>query len=363
MKKIIVALMLGVGCLWANNALVVAEEDAKNVEKCQANDAEACFKVKNFEKACGLGLAKACMEYRHIFSNENALLGIPYLKKACELGDMDGCKEALRRMIDWKTYWWWYRGRFEIYSNERYMQSLEEARVFLRKLCLDDGIMSICGKAIATRTNIDHKGEVGLVKETSLLSHNEYDNFRQKFIELYKLSLQERAKNCDEGDAESCVFVGVKYLLGYDTYSSYNGFDSVQIETEKDIVKAREFFQKACDAGDAKTCKEYQLTQDVSKFKAILEKGCSSGDQNACPRLGELYYEEGKSVGKDTAKAKELYQKSCDLNSADGCYKMAVYYNIGYGVSQDINKAKELYKKACDLKNNSACDNFKRLSK
>lgn len=354
MKKIVAILMFGVALLWAND-LARAEEEAKQMQKCEANDAEACFKLRKFEKACDLGLAKACVEGGKRKENSvgqgSVTLALPLFKKACDLGDMEGCNQALNRMIDWEKYWWCCRD--EGLSDERYKQELEQARVLLRKLCFDDGVESMCRRAIYTITNINEKGETGLARETFLFSSDEITKFKQKLNELFKISFQEDSKKCDERETEICLALGKISLDGVE-----------EIEISKDLAKAREFFQKACDAGDTDTCEKYELTQDTSKFKAILQKACDAGNQNACPKLGELYAEEAKNIGKD--KGKELYQKACDLGSANGCYELAVSYNIGRGVSQDINKAKELYKKACDLEGKDrglACENFKRLSK
>ena len=314
MKKIVVTLMFGTALLWADNALVLEE-------KCNANDAQACFKLGKKDKACDLGLVKACMEYGdyiYEYDTRNRETTISYYKKACDLGNMKGCQKMLYNMPDNEE-------RLELY----------------RKYCFDDEIEVMCAQVIDAYDDKELRA-----------------SFARNLFDLIP-------KKCNEGDAEKCEFLGRMYLFGKAEYEyAVYGYSSFGLMAQsKNTETAREFFQKACDFGDTKTCKKYELTQDTNKLKTILEKACSSGNQNACPRLGELYFEEGKNAGKDAAKAKELYTKSCDLNSADGCYKIAVYYNVGRGVSQDINKAKELYKKACELKNESACSNFERLSK
>lgn len=299
MKKIVAILIFGVALVWADNALVLEE-------KCEANDSEACFKLDKLKKACDLGLAKACVKRAKQGYSDDYY----YYTKACDLGDMEGCDGMLAGM-------------------SREGEEGEKRIELFKKYCLNDAVESICLRAVK---NYDDRSE-----------------FMQKYLEI-------RSKKCDEGEVKECVSLGKTYLSGVLDGNWLGG-----IRVDKNPTKAREFFQKACDAGDTDTCKEYELTQDTSKFKAILQKACDAGNQNACPRLGELYAEEAKNIGKD--KGKELYQKACDLGSANGCYELAVSYNIGRGVSQDINKAKELYKKACDLKESSACENFKRLSK
>lgn len=340
MKKIVAILMFGVALLWANS-LAKAEEKAKNVEKCSAGDAQACYEIDAFERACDLGHAGACnmCAYYSHSRNEKA----KYYKKACELGSASDCELALMEMTDWENRFW---GKS---SDTIYKQSLEEARVWLRKMCLDEANSLMCRLAISTSTNayIDTDGSLTWIhgenkKPVLLIAGDERDKFIQKSEELSESLDQEYSKKCDEGETDTCVLLGIKFI-------------------STDTVKAREFLQKACDAGEIEICKRYELTQDMSKFKAILQKSCDLGNVEACPKLGKLYFAEAENADKD--KAKDLYQKACDLNYADGCYKLGASYNVGRGVSQDIAKAKELYKKACDLENKSACKKFERLSK
>lgn len=151
MKKIVAILMFGVALVWADNALVLEE-------KCEANDSEACFKLKKFKKACDLGLAKACAAEA---GRSGSLKSIPFLKKACELGDMESCKEALDRMTDLERYWSGYRLVVKEKELEQlYKQGLEPARVLLRKLCFDDEVETMCSRATYQKTNIDERGLV-----------------------------------------------------------------------------------------------------------------------------------------------------------------------------------------------------------
>lgn len=353
MKKIVAILMFGVALLWANS-LAEAEEQAKNVEKCSAGDAQACYEIGAFERACDLGHAGACYKCAYYSHSRNEKA--KYYKKACELGSASDCSLALMEMTDWEN-------RFNHREQRVYKQSLEEARVWLRKMCLNEANLLMCWLAISTSTNayIDTDGSLTSVrgenkKPVLLIAGDERDNFIQKFKELRESLLQEYSKKCDEGETNTCVLLGKAFLDGY-----MRVWDKAGIDIDTDTAKAREFLQKACDAGEIEICKRYELTQDMSKFKAILQKSCELGNVEACPKLGKLYFEEAENADKD--KAKDLYQKACDLNYADGCYKLGASYNVGRGVSQDIAKAKELYKKACDLENKSACKKFERLSK
>lgn len=360
MKKIVAILILGVALVWANRA----EEFKKG---CEAGDPRACYEIGEHRKACELGFVAACELPKNNPEFDAAI-------KQCEQGH---CEQALDN-INWNKHWGDRSSdylKYQIYNRfpnqqeqflaqqmDHYERIVKETRVLLRKICLDslnDGVVSMCYKAMTTLVDVDKKGEVSSEK-TLLFSDDERNKIQQKINELVELSLQEYDKKCDEGEMEICLILGEALFNGI--LREWKGIK--EIEISKDPTKAGEFFLKACDAGDTYTCKKYELTQDTNRFKAVFKKACDAGNQNACPKLGELYFSESKNTSKD--KAKELYQKACDLGSANGCYELAVSYNIGRGVSQDINKAKEIYKKACDLEGKDrglACENFKRLSK
>lgn len=61
-------------------------------------------------------------------------------------------------------------------------------------------------------------------------------------------------------------------------------------------------------------------------------------------------YAQGHGVEQDFAKAKELYEKACDLNNGASFINLGILYEKGNGVAQNYTKAGELYQKACSLK-------------
>ena len=146
----------------------------------------------------------------------------------------------------------------------------------------------------------------------------------------------ELERQCNNGDAGSCVDLGILYYDGDDVKQNYN--------------KAMEFFGKACEMGDAR----------------------------GCYNLGLLYYN-GVGVKQDYKKASELYNKACEMGEALGCNNLGKLYKNGNtskskyvgkgivgnileylyesrnGVRQDYNKAMEFFGKACDLGDQDAC--------
>lgn len=93
--------------------------------------------------------------------------------------------------------------------------------------------------------------------------------------------------------------------------------------------KAAEFYQKACDGGDAKDC----------------------------TNLGVLYAE-GNEIKQDYQKAAEFLKKGCDGGYAMGCGNLGIVY----AKQRNYSTAKEYYGKACDLNLSLACDRYKELN-
>ncbi|UOR95735.1 tetratricopeptide repeat protein [Helicobacter pylori] len=66
--------------------------------------------------------------------------------------------------------------------------------------------------------------------------------------------------------------------------------------------------------------------------------------------LGMLSYDK-----QDFSKAKEYFEKACDLNNGGGCNGLGVLYKDGQGVEKNLTKAAYLYSKACELKEGDGC--------
>ncbi|MBN3859813.1 hypothetical protein GKC56_04690 [Neisseriaceae bacterium PsAf] len=90
-----------------------------------------------------------------------------------------------------------------------------------------------------------------------------------------------------------------------------------------------------------------------------LKSKCEMNDYNACNDLGYLN-EYGMSLAVNKQAAFDLYQKSCNGNSAQGCNNLGRYYAFGTNdiVEIDTNKAIELFDKACQLGEKPACSNL-----
>lgn len=116
-----------------------------------------------------------------------------------------------------------------------------------------------------------------------------------------------------------------------------------------------------------------------------LKQRCRLGNAESCSIAGFIYEDD-----KNYLKAKEYYEKACDMDYADGCLNLGMMYANGVGIihiirkffaikdcdadnnkdcvlydensiEQDDKKAKEYLKKACDLGNKNGCNEYKKL--
>lgn len=125
---------------------------------------------------------------------------------------------------------------------------------------------------------------------------------------------------CNDNDAEACNYLALSYKFGF-----YD--NGMFFSLPKDTAKSVQYFTKACDLNDF----------------------------NACYYVG-VEYDIGKIVRQDQDKAVELYTKAANGGVAGGYSGLASAYKYGSGgVAQNTAYAKELYGKSCDLGNESSC--------
>ncbi|GAA6805712.1 hypothetical protein BTM505_08150 [Helicobacter pylori] len=70
--------------------------------------------------------------------------------------------------------------------------------------------------------------------------------------------------------------------------------------------------------------------------------------------LGMLSYDK-----QDFSKAREYFEKACDLNNGGGCSDLGLLYEYGQGVEKNLIKASQFYSKACKLGYQLACEMLK----
>lgn len=169
-----------------------------------------------------------------------------------------------------------------------------------------------------------------------------------KAIQLYE-------KACDGGIMDGCIYSGIAYQKGEGAAT--------------DLGKAVQLYEKACNGKNMFGCtflgEAYQygngVSKDLYKSAQLYEQACDNEEMIGCLDLGNAYYN-GNGVAKNLNKAAQLYQKACDGGEAEGCFNLGSAYFNGDGVARDIDKAMKLFQKACDGGDMEGCNVLQRFN-
>jgi len=100
--------------------------------------------------------------------------------------------------------------------------------------------------------------------------------------------------------------------------------------------------------------------KDYAKAREWFTKAANKGNADAMCKLGDLYYY-GRGAATDYAKALEWYTKAADKGNADAMNGLGRLYYNGYGVTQNYTKAREWWTKAANKGNEWAKDKLKEM--
>lgn len=166
--------------------------------------------------------------------------------------------------------------------------------------------------------------------------------------------LDECKAQCDKGDGRSC-FNGAANQL--DSKLAPN----MKYEDRKTAAFA--FLQKSCDAGYAAGCGQlayaydwgYGVKTDDAKAESLFTKACNMGDALSCRLLANNFRSGNNGFKKDEAQAFALYSRACQLGHNDSCTEAAKQLEEGVGTPKDLDAAGAMLQKSCDAGNSWNC--------
>jgi len=136
-----------------------------------------------------------------------------------------------------------------------------------------------------------------------------------KAIEFY-------TKACDKNYYESCSRAAFLYEEGKDV--------------KVDMKQAFKLYAKACGGDHGLACHNVAVYYSKSDNKALkniainfYDKACDNGYADSCIYMGR-FYRDSKSLTHDYIKAKERFNRACELNSALGCKEVRILEGLGY---------------------------------
>jgi TPR repeat protein len=101
-----------------------------------------------------------------------------------------------------------------------------------------------------------------------------------------------------------------------------------------------------------------RVPHDTTKAAALYRKACDGGDAVSCRKLKTPLYNADAADAADAAAAAQS-RKKCDAGDMRACSALAFDYEYGIGVDHDPTSATTLYRKACQGGQKQACSKTK----
>jgi TPR repeat protein len=164
-----------------------------------------------------------------------------------------------------------------------------------------------------------------------------------------RADLTAQQKRCMDGNAATCVNLGVRYLKG----------EGVATDGKLAIT----LFERACVAKDAQGCTNAGIVannaqggfaRDTARAVAAYQKGCELNASDSCNNLGNLI-EKGDAGPADPVAAAVLYGKACDQRNGIACGNLSRFYEKGIAVQRSASRAQAFRKLACAYGQTSSC--------
>jgi len=129
------------------------------------------------------------------------------------------------------------------------------------------------------------------------------------------------------------------------------------------LEEAAAVYQRACDQGDPEGCfamgtllaEGVGAGPDQAEALGHFKLGCERGSQSACVRLGQAYEEGELAAPKNLLRAAGLYEKACEEEVPEGCFKLANVYATTGSPLENQERAATLYQRVCGWQNADAC--------
>jgi TPR repeat protein len=126
----------------------------------------------------------------------------------------------------------------------------------------------------------------------------------------------------------------------------------------KDQKLGFKLMTRACEFREDDTCKYLASMAQQSGGKsedviAMLEKGCTAGNTEACQAHADILFESERETDRRAAYAK--FEAMCKSGATPACLRRADMLVAGRGVGKDAAKAEQIYKAACDSGNSFGC--------
>lgn len=139
-----------------------------------------------------------------------------------------------------------------------------------------------------------------------------------------------------------------------------------ELYKKKEYIKAKELFQRLCDAKHGASCVNLGFLYDnglgikTDKEKALkyYEQGCDLNVSLGCKNLGLAYFKGDGVIEHDFKKASIWFERGCGLMDGFCCANLGYQYENGDGLEKNLELAKKFYTLGCKFFDAQACTNL-----
>jgi serine/threonine-protein kinase len=133
--------------------------------------------------------------------------------------------------------------------------------------------------------------------------------------------------------------------------------------------EAAPLLNQACNMGVPAACvnlgvmyaKGNGVSPDDSKAASLYTQACNAGSAQGCTNIANLYFA-GRGVQQDYHQAVLYFRQACQSNNGAGCGGLGLCNQLGLGFPQrNPERARELYQKGCDLHDDLSCTRLSRM--
>ena len=358
------------------------------------------YEIYSLENECENQNGDSCMKLAYFYEKEHdtaaklyADKAISLLKEKCksdskacyqlgliyEHGDYQTSSFTLEKIknVDYKEAYEYYKTSCKLDNTQACdkQKALEDDAKIACEIGISDGCIKLA-KDYEQKNDLEHANEI----YTKLCNNNNKEACKALAGNLLKGNPSEKNikvayeiyKNVDASKANT-VFNGEHGCLLNNSLVCFEM--GLEYNNKGDYKKANEYYEMGCNLGDGGSCNNLGINYkngdgvlvDIDKAKeffqracdlniGIAKKGCDLKDGKSCFILGDRYGE-GDGIKKDLKEANKYYQKACDLNNdADGCASLGYNYKYGYGITKDLTLANKYNKKACDAGSGRGCN-------
>ena len=169
-------------------------------------------------------------------------------------------------------------------------------------------------------------------------------------------------KSCNLGNNLSCLdYIALAHDMDWDNDES-KGISKINLPPDFIITCDHLYGTDCSHLASAVNDGTFGITKDTVKAVQLYQISCQKGELSSCIQLAQIYTDKSTKAFNPT-KGISLLEKACNLNSAESCAKLGAIYTDNVIIAQNPAKALSFAQKSCSMKNTHGCSIAKHIER